>query len=234
MNELFGIGSQMQKIALAIEAGRDKIAEIENERISKAEAAQAELAKLRDDYAKTKTDLQADHEMNTKKLKTERDREAEEFKYNLARSREKENNAWTDEKAAREAALEKRESQAAALLSDAEMKTDYIKSLEDKVNTIPAQIGAERESAVKTVTDDLNREHQHQFELAEMERKNAVARLEDKVKYLEKELAGESKANETLQGKLDRAYSEIRELATKTVESATGIKVIDGSEKNVV
>jgi hypothetical protein len=45
----------------------------------------------------------------TKKLKTERTCEAEEFQYNLKRERNKENNAWSDEKAAREAALAKKE-----------------------------------------------------------------------------------------------------------------------------
>jgi len=35
-----------------------------------------------------------------------------------------------------------------------------------------------------------------------------------------------------LQDKLDRAYSEIRDLATKTVESAGGLKIIGAPEKN--
>lgn len=99
---------------------------------------------------------------------------------------------------------------------------------------IPALLTAERESATTATTQALQREFAHQSALAEMERNGAIARLEDKASYLGKELENANKGVRELQGKLDKAYSEIRDLASKTVESASGVKIIGGPEKSNV
>ena len=242
LKELYDVGEELQKLALAIEAGRERITEIQNEKEEKEEAARIKFveltdeydkknAELKDEYSKRKTELQAEHDSLLKNLKQERTRENEEFQYNLTRTREKENNAWADEKVSRENELKKNEERAAELLADAERKIEYVKSLEEKVENIPGLIAAEKETAILSVTDSLKREFDHQNALAEMERKIAVTRLEDRVKYLTGELDATSKTVESLQGKLDRAYTEMRELASKTVESASGFKIIGAQEK---
>ena len=232
LQELYGVGREVQKLALVIEAGRDRIAEIETEKAEKEDAAKKSLENLRNEYQQKSTELQAEYDTNMKKQKMERTRENEEYQYNLTRTREKENNAWADDKAAREAELQKREARAAELLADAESKTGYIRSLEEKVENIPNLIAAERESAISATTESLNREHEHNAAIAEIESKNAIIRLEDKVAYLTKELDNAGKAMGVLQGKLDKAYSEMRDLATKTVESAGSVKIISNPEKS--
>lgn len=225
LQELYGVGREVQNLALAIEAGRDRIAAIEAERSEKEEASKRSLENLKTEYEQKSAELQAEHDTYVKKLKVERTRENEEYQYNLTRAREKENNAWADDKAAREA-------RAAELLADAESKAGYIRSLEEKAENIPSLIASERESAITSTTESLKREHAHQSALAEMESENAVVRLEDKVTFLEKQLAGSNKTVEVLQGKLDKAYSEMRDLATKTVESTGGLKIIGNPDKN--
>lgn len=231
LQELYGVGREVQKLALVIEASRERIAEMEAEKAEKEEVAQKSLERLNAEYAQKSAELQAEHDTYLKKQKIERTRENEEYQYNLTRTRERENNTWADEKAARESELQRRETQAKELLADAESKAGYIQALEGKVENIPDLIAAERASAVASATETLNREYAHQSALAEMERQNAVERLEDKVAFLEKELENSNKAVGVLQGKLDKAYSEIRELATKTVESAGSVKIIGNSEK---
>lgn len=232
LQELYGVGREVQRLALVIEAGRERLAEIEAKKSEKEETAKKSLEALSAEFEQKNTQLQADYDAFVKKLKMERTRENEEYQYNLARTREKENNAWADEKATREAELQKREARAAELLADAESKAGYIRSLEEKVEGIPNLLASERESAIASTTQALNREYEHQSALSEMERKNAVGRLEDKVAFLEKELESAGKSVGMLQGKLDKAYSEIRDLATKTVESAGGVKIIGNPEKN--
>lgn len=232
LQELYGIEREVRKLALVIEAGRDRIAEIEAEKAEKEKAAKESAEKLSAEFQQAKVDLQAEHDAYMKKMKLERIRENEEYQYNLTRTREKENNAWADESVARETELKKREAKAAELLADAESKTEYIRALEEKVENIPKLVTAERESAIAATTERLEREYAHQSALAEMERQNAVARLEDKVAFLEKEIESSGKAVGSLQSKLDKAYSEIRDLATKTVESAGGVKIIGNPEKS--
>lgn len=231
LQELYGVGREVQKLALVIEAGRERNAEIEKEKTEKEEAAQKSLASLSAEYKEKTAELGAEHDAYLKKLKVERTRENEEYQYNVKRTREKENNSWTDEKAARELELKKRENKAAELLAEAESKAGYIQSLEEKVENIPALIAAERESVIAATTETLNREHEHQSVLAEMEGQNAVARLADKLELFEKEREHANKTIDVLQGKLDKAYLELRDLATKTVESAGNVKIIGSSEK---
>ena len=232
LQELYGIVREAQKLALAIEAGRDRISAIETEKSDKEDAAKKSLENLKAEYERKNAELQAEHDAHSKKLKVERTRENEEYQYNLTRTREKENNAWLDEKAARESELQKREARIAELLADAESKAEYIRSIEEKSANVPALIESERQSAVAAATELLEQEHGHQAALAEMESKNAVARLEDKAAFLEKQLTGSNKAVDILQGKLDKAYSEMRDLAAKTVESTGGLKIIGNPDKN--
>lgn len=232
LQELYGMGREVQKLALVIEAGRERIAEIEAAKSEKEETAKKNLERMNAEYGQRSAELQTEHDRYIKNQKMERTRENEEYQYNLARTHERENNAWTDERAARELELQKREAQATTLLAEAESKTGYIRSLEEKAESIPNLIAAERASAIAATTETLEREYAHQSALAEMERQNAVARLEDKVAFLEKEIDGSTKAVSMLQGKLDKAYSEIRDLATKTVESAGGVKIIGNPEKS--
>lgn len=232
LQELYGVGKEVQKLALAIEAGRERISVIEAERAEKEEAAKNSLEKLKAEFEQKSSELQIEHDSYIKKLKVERTRENEEYQYNLTRKRERENNAWADEKTARELELQKREARAKELLADAESKAGYIQSLEEKVEGIPNTLASERETAIAATIEALNREHAHQIALSDMERKNVVARLEDKVAFLEKQLAGATKAVDVLQGKIDKAYSEMRDLAAKTVETTGGIKIIGNTEKN--
>jgi len=229
LQELYGVSSELQKLALIIESGRDKQTQIDAENTAKVENATQSLDNLRTEYIQKKSDLQEEYETLSKKLKIERTREAEEFQYNLKREREKEAFAWADEKSTREAALARKEEYVATLLEEVEAKVEYIKTLELKVENIPSLIESEKKTAIQTACAEINREHEFKSTMAEKDYQNTLARKDDKIVHLEKELDAAAKTNTSLQNKLDKAYSELRELATKTVESASGVKIIGGS-----
>jgi len=229
LQELYGVSSQLQKLALIIETGREQQTQIEHENNEKLETAKAALESLRAEYAGKKADLQEEYDNMAKKLKMERTREAEEYQYNNKREREKENNAWEDEKIARESALSKKETQAQGILTEAEAKAQHIASLESKVEGIPALVEAEKKSAVDLAVSQIVKEYEHKTALADKDFQNTLMRQNDKIAYLEKELDVLNKTNTNLQDKLDKAYTELRELATKTVESASGVKIISGT-----
>jgi len=220
LQELFGVGRELQALALAIEARNQRVTEIEKNLSQKEAAAKDSLSQLETEYEQRKAELQSEHNAIAKRLKIERTREAEEYQYNLNRTREKESNAWADEKAAREAEILKREAQADELLALARSKTEYIKSLGAKVEDIPNLIASEREAAINATTEKLRTEYDHRAALAELERKSAISRLEDRIFYLEKEMDNYIKTEKLLQDKLDRAYSEMHDLATKIIEAA--------------
>jgi hypothetical protein len=232
LQELYEVGRELQKLALVIESGNDALEKMETEKLLKIDEAKNSLKQLEIEYSQKSANLQAEYDETAKKLKLDRTRENEEFQYNLTRTREKENNTWLDEKAIRESTMLKREEQAAELLAEAESKVEYVKTLEEKVNGIAALLESEKQIAVDAATASLHREFEYKSTLADKDYNNSVARLEDKISYLEKELDISNKSVNTLQNKLDRAYTELRELATKTVESASGVKIIGNTAEN--
>ena len=50
---------------------------------------------------------------------------------------------------------------------------------------------------------------------------------------MEKELEAASKTGAAMQDKLDKAYAQMKELATKTVESASGVKILGAQEGKI-
>ncbi|MCL1919370.1 MAG: hypothetical protein FWG14_13935 [Peptococcaceae bacterium] len=241
LQELYGVGRELQKLALVLEAGKERLSEIEatgktrlseieSTKTEKEEEAKKSLDLLKAQFAQKNTELKEAHEESMKKLKVERTRENEEYQYALTRTRERENNEWADQKAARELELSKREEQTAELLSAAESKSQYIQTLEEKVDGIPTLVQSEKESAVAAAIEALQKEYGFKAALAEKDSQSTITRLKDKISFLEKELESTTKTASILQNKLDKAYTEIRELATKTVESASGVKIIGNTE----
>ncbi|MDR1060478.1 MAG: hypothetical protein LBL83_04535 [Clostridiales bacterium] len=230
LQELYGVDRELLRLALAIEAGKERLSELEAQKLEKSEDAKKNAERLNAEFAQKNAELLAEYDAQAKKLKLDRTRESEEYQYNLVRKREKENNAWADEKAARELDLSRREERAAALLAEADGKTEYIRSLEEKVNGIPELLESAKAAEAAKTSEALRREHEYKTTLAEKDYQSAIARAEDKAAYLGKELDGANKSVAALQNKLDKAYTEMRDLATKTVESAGGVKIIGNTE----
>ena len=60
------VGREVQKLALVIEAGRDKIAEIEADRSEKEAATKKNLEALKAEYEQKSTELQTEYDTTTK------------------------------------------------------------------------------------------------------------------------------------------------------------------------
>jgi septal ring factor EnvC (AmiA/AmiB activator) len=105
-------------------------------------------------------------------------------------------------------------------------KPNISEHLNQKLTVFGELLETEKKIVADTATENLRREFEYKSALSEKDYKNTAERLDDKIKYLEKELDTANKSVATLQNKLDKAYAEIRELATKTVESASGVKII--------
>lgn len=232
LKNLYGIEKELQNIVLVINAGKESIAKIESEKKAKTEEITSELQTLEDNFKRKNAELQKEYDDKSKQLKIERDRENEEYTYKLKREREIENDKWKDEKSSREEKLSKLESEAKILLEEATSKVNYTKELEEKVNSIPELLQKEYKHAKEETSKELNREFEYKTALAEKDYNNTTDRLNDKIEALTKELEKSNQLNLTLQEKLDKAYLEIKELATKTVETAGTVKIIKSSNEN--
>lgn len=230
LKNLYGIEKELNDLTLVINAGKDCVLEIENNKRIKSEELDNEIKELELKYKQKSEALQEEYEKMAKDLKTKRDRENEEYEYKIKREREIDSNKWNDEKSERENKLAKAEEETRRLLEEAKEKVEYIKELEEKVNRIPELLEKEYARGKKEITVELERDHKYETELLKKDYINQIDRQNDKIEALKEEIANVNNLNNKLQEKMDKAYAQIKELATKTVESAGGVKIIGNNQ----
>ena len=120
---------------------------------------------------------------------------------------------------------------AKALLEEAEAKVEHIKELENKVEEIPTLLQTEYEKGKKEATSEIQKENKYTIELLKKDFQNTIDRQNDKIESLKEELQKTNTEKESLQNKLDQAYNQIKEMATKTVEATGGVKIL-GNNSN--
>lgn len=226
LKNLYGIEKELNNLIIVINAGKDYIVEQENNKKLRTEELNNNIRELEEKYKIKKEELEKEYEINAKKLKTERDREIEEYNYKLKREREINNNKWEDEKAERENILSKKEIELNELLEEASANAEHIKELEDKVNNIPVLLLKEYTKGKKEATDELVKEYNYKTELLKKDFQNTIDRQNDKIEALQEDVKKLNNEKISLQEKLDQAYNQVKEMATKTVEATGGVKII--------
>ena len=233
LKDLYGIEKELNNLVVVINAGKDYIAEIENNKIIKTEEVNNSIKELEEKYKIRLEELEKEYDLKAKSLKVERDREVEEYNYKTKREREISNNKWEDEKLERENKLDKKEEETNKLLEEVKEKAEHIKELENKVNEIPSLLEKEYARGRKEAINELEKEHKYETELLSKDFKNTIDRQNDKIESLNEEVKKCNLTNEALQNKLDQAYMQIKEMATKTVEATGGVKILGNNQNDV-
>lgn len=226
LKNLYGVEKELNNLVVVINAGKDYMAELENEKNVKTEKLNNSIKELEEQYKIKNEELEKEYDTKAKILKLERDRETEEYNYKTKREREIENNKWEDEKLNRESSLSKKEEQTKSLLEEAEANAEHVKDLEAKVNEIPSLLEKEYARGKKEATSELEKEHKYNTELLKKDFQNTIDRQNDKLESLKQELENSNAEKSSLQEKLDQAYNQIKEMATKTVEATGGVKIL--------
>ena len=231
LKNLYGVEKELNNLTLVINTGKDFLMELDLKKKNEELRINNEIKELEDQYNKKANELNSDYELKAKTLKIEREREVEEYNYKIKRERELDNNAFLDLKKTREASLKEREEETKKLLEDAKEKEKYLSDLEKQVNDIPNLLVKEYERGKKEVTSELTKEHKYEIELLKKDYENQVARQNDKIESLKEELEKANNLTVSLQEKMDKAYLELKELATKTVEANGGVKILGQSNQ---
>lgn len=238
LKQLFAIEAEANSMVAIINANKEKevelknrynekSAELEAEFSSKKEKLNEEIILLEERRKEALKNIETDNQTYMEKVMIDREREEEEYIYNLKRNRKKENDAWEDQKVAREKILTDREVAVLARETAMDEKEEYVASLERKVSEISTLVDLAREEGMKKGKADA--EKSHAFETRTINTKNEYEQnaLKDKVARLEAGLEKEREAKEIIQDKLDSAYAQMRELASETVKSTGGVKILD-------
>ncbi len=230
LKNLYDIDKELLNLTLVMNAGKEALAELEKKKDIATKDLEEKIKNLEDEYKiKTET-LNKEYELKTKTLKIERDREEEEYNYKINRDRTISNNEWEDEKKNRESVLKAMEEETKKTLDEVKNKEKLLNELQTKVDDIPNLLLKESDKTRKEVTIELEKEHKYSSELLKKDYQNTIDRQNDKIEALQEELAKSNALNSSLQDKIDKAYLQIKELASKTVEANGGVKILGNSQ----
>ena len=234
LKNLYGLEGELNNFTLVVNAEKDFLADLEIKKKVEIEKLETSIQELEALYKKKNKELEEEYATKAKALKLERDREVEEYEYKLKRDREIVNNKWEDEKKIREVNLKNLEDEAKKKLKEVTEKETYLKELEQKVEGIPEMMLKEYERGRKEATAELKKEQEYQTELLKKDFQNTIDRQADKIKSLEGELEKISALNVSMQDKMDKAYVEMKELATKTVEANGQVKIFSNNQADKI
>ena len=234
LKNLYGLEGELNNFTLVVNAEKDFLADLEIKKKVETEKLETSIQELEALYKKKNKELEEEYATKAKALKLERDREVEEYEYKLKRDREIVNNKWEDEKKIREVNLKNLEDEAKKKLKEVTEKETYLKELEQKVEGIPEMMLKEYERGRKEATAELKKEQEYQTELLKKDFQNTIDRQADKIKSLECELEKISALNVSMQDKMDKAYVEMKELATKTVEANGQVKIFSNNQADKI
>lgn len=219
LKELYGIEAEIESLTAAVNASQAVLEKFESEKQQQMRELDQKLANLEADYAE-----------KSRLLKQEREREAEEYDYNLKRERAIDRDDWQAEKSKREQILAEKEMKTLELLKEAEEKSAHIKSLEEQIEKLPEQLEAEYARGRTEATAELNREHKFATELLKKDYQSQLDRQSDQITALTQELQKLTAEKDTALEKLDRAYAQVKDMATRTVEASGGVKILNNDQ----
>jgi hypothetical protein len=205
------------EVNLAIEARQARLKELFS--------VEDELLAI-DELKRRREELENEVEEYEASIQEERDREQTEYDYELQRTRKQATDLYNDQVAARNRSEKLREEELKRsweareqVLKDQE---NEVKVLRETVAGIDARVASEVKHAEAILTNVLKRNYEQESALAAKDAESARKILEAQNTSLTSELTNARSQVANLQSQLEAARAEVRDIAVKTVESASG------------
>lgn len=226
LKDLYDLEVEANSLTAMINAHKDTQRELEEEAKENKKAIEAEIKALEAGLKAKKEEVENEVAEERERVSKIRQREEEEYQYNLKRKQQLEDDEWEDNKKARESVIASREEELVNKGKELVEKEAYIADLEDKVASIPDQVASAYEEGKKEGKAKADKSNAFEVRSLETKHKYEVQNLQNQIDRLGQDLETEKSKNNDLQNKLDDAYTQMRELATNTVQSVGGVKIL--------
>lgn len=226
LKDLYDLEAEANSLTAMINAHKDMQRELEEEAKENKKAIEAGIKALEAELKAKEEEVENEVAEERERVSKIRQREEEEYQYNLKRKRQLEDDEWEDNKKARESVIASREEELVNKGKELVEKEAYIADLENKVASIPDQVASAYEEGKKEGKAKADKSNTFEVRSLETKHEYEVQNLQNQIDRLEQDLETEKSKNNDLQNKLDDAYTQMRELATNTVQSVGGVKIL--------
>lgn len=238
---LYGIKAEADGLAAAINAHRAKVAEMNDEYKQKKADLDAELAHKTAEVEEKIADLeksvqkakkQADEEVkeyNTD-INKKRNREKDEYDYNLKMDRKADADTWAEEKEKREAEIQAKDDAVTEREEAIVAKEEEIQAMKAEIEAFPDKLAEAKEDAAKEAKAKADKSFAFEKRALESEKKHAEEMADARIKNLESQVEALTQSNAELSNKLDAAYAQMKDMATATVQAGATVKVVSSDK----
>jgi hypothetical protein len=245
LQEIYEIQKSASGLAALLEAQNIKREEFEIEMGEKKEALTEEIQSRRAEWEKEKklheTDIKEREASESKK----RERENEEYSYALAREQqlardqfEADKKKYADEKAELEKEIQLRKEQTDKEFAEREQvirqSEEELDELRNKVAAFPKELETTLNKEVKAAVEKVQLEAANRDELLRKEFEGERNVLSTRVAALERTLQEQTAQIAKLNQQLEKAYSQVQDIAVKAVEGSSGAKTLSGLQQMMV
>jgi len=225
LQEIYEIEKSALSLAALIEAQHQKRQQTEAELAAREEELTREIETLRAEWEKER---QA-HEVEIKERDAEeqkrREREKEEYRYAFQREQQLAREQFEDEKARLEREVAYRREQMEKELADREKavveKETELSELRKQVSAFPKELQSAVNQAVKEAVQRVESEAKNREELLKKEFDGERNVLNTRIEALEKTVAEQNEQIAKLSQQVEKAYSQVQDIATKAIESTS-------------
>lgn len=226
LKDLYGVDGELNDLTLVVNTHKDMVRSLEEKEKVKTLELNEKLKKLEGEFSEKEEEVKKNYDKLIRNMKLERDREVEEYNYKLKRDREIDNNKWLDEKNKRLSDIKLKEEETNKLLLSAKENEKRFSELEEEVSKIPDLLVSEYSRGAKDKEKELSKDFKFEKDLLISEYKNTIDRQNDKIESLSLEIERLNAMNKELQVKMDKAYSELKDIATRTVEANGSVRIL--------
>ena len=206
---LYGIKAEADGLAAAINAHRAKVAEMNDEYKQKKADLDAELAHKTAEVEEKIADLeksvqkakkQADEEVkeyNTD-INKKRNREKDEYDYNLKMDRKADADTWAEEKEKREAEIQAKDDAVTEREEAIAAKEEEIQAMKAQIEAFPDKLAEAKEDAAKEAKAKADKSFAFEKRALESDKKHAEEMADAKIKNLESQVEALTQSNAEL------------------------------------
>jgi len=235
LQELYEIEKTAMTLAALIEVQNQKKQQFETEIAARKEDLEQEIQNLRFDWAKEKSEYEAQIKERDTAEKKKRDREKEEYEYAFKRQQQIAKDKFDDEKAKLEKEILLTKERMDGELSGREKiiaaKEEELNELRKRVNLFPKEMEAAVGKAVKDTAERLNLEAKNREELLKKEFIGEKNVLTTRIESLDKTAKEQNTQIAALTQFLERANQKVQEIAVKALESASAQKSLSSLQQ---
>ena len=229
LEEIYGIQAETESLTVLINAQKEKKETFEAEMERKKAELEAIIGEKKEQWKKEQEEYETTKKERDALLKKERQREEDDYMYNLQRARKKDADAYETKRAVLEKDLIEKKTAAENELSQREVavasKEKELGELCLKVEAFPKELDKAIKDTEKTVVERIELKYKYQTDLAAKEiegerklSKQIIDAMEGKIKEQEGQI-------KQLIQKADDSVTQVQKIAVKAIEGASSQRV---------